>query len=518
MSATADRWHLLRDYAEATLTCMSVKELAEQTLGTALTALSAASASVSRFELERGRVKILHNLGQLTEWEEMWPQDSYYLLSEYSQLMTTVGGGERSWRGSLDDPDTAGPDRDLLVRIGKRHAASFQVRVADRVWGDIYLAREDGEQFDDVDLAVGEVLVGLMSAGLSRLELLADLSHLAYTDALTGVGNRRAADEWLERRLDTQTVFDPVSVVLCDINGLKKINDSFGHTAGDDLLKLVASQITTAAEDLADVHVTRMGGDEFVVLICGAEKDEVQALEKRLADMPLPHGTGLAVGAATTASRPDPSESPKTAARTLLRLADAAQYRHKRTRRVATEGVLLSPTPVAALLPEDAGIVMDVALRSFAAAPENTVEWRLQIAADVISQVYDVASWWVSCNHEGVLIDVLGRMLRPDARGLLSGVELTSGTPYNAEDFPATLAALRGGSYSASLTDGEETERAYLARMGYVSVVAAGEPGHDGREWLIELFGDTQTSMALFAAEPALRALTHIAVRGAPTE
>ena len=167
MSATADRWHLLRDYAEATLTCMSVKELAEQTLGTALTALNASSASVSRFELERGRVKILHNLGQLTEWEDMWPQDSYYLLSEYSQLMTTVGGSERSWRGSLDDPATAGPDRDLLVRIGKRHAASFRVRVADSVWGDIYLAREDGPQFDDTDLAVGEVLVGLMSAGLS---------------------------------------------------------------------------------------------------------------------------------------------------------------------------------------------------------------------------------------------------------------------------------------------------------------------------------------------------------------
>ena len=518
MSGTADRWHLLRDYAETTSTSTSVKDLVERTLDTALKALDASSASVSRFELERGRVKILHNLGQLTDWEEVWPKDSYYLLSEYSQLMSTVGGSERSWRGSLDDPDTAGPDRDLMVRIGKRHAASFRVRVADRVWGDIYLAREAGDQFTDEDLAIGEVLVGLMSAGLSRLELLTDLSHLAYMDPLTGVGNRRASDEWLERKLGTTSVFDPVSVVLCDINGLKKINDSFGHTAGDDLLKLVASHITTAAEDISDVLVARLGGDEFVVLICGAENDQVQAVEKRLADLPLPHGTGLAVGAATTPNRPDSSESTKTAARTLLRLADAAQYRHKRTRRVASEGILLTPAPAAALLPEDAGIVMDVALRAFAVSPEQSVEWRLQVAADVISQVYDVATWWVSCNHEGVLIDVLGRVLRPDARGALSGVELTSGTAYDATDFPATLAALRGGSYSASLTDGEINERAYLARMGYISVVAAGEPGNDGREWLIELFGDTQTSMALFAAEPALRALTHIAVRGAPTD
>ncbi len=114
--------------------------------------------------------------------------------------MSTVGGQSRSWRGSLDDPDTAGPDRDLLTRVAKRHAASFRVRVADQVWGDIYVTRDEGNQFDEEDLAVGEVLAGLMSAGLSRLELLADLSDLGYTDPLTGVGNRRAADEWLERQ------------------------------------------------------------------------------------------------------------------------------------------------------------------------------------------------------------------------------------------------------------------------------------------------------------------------------
>lgn len=516
MSGAHDRWNILRDYAESMSTSTSVNELAERTLTTALTALAASSASLARFELDRGRVKVLHNRGQLSHWEQVWPEDRYYLLSEYAQLMSTVGGESRSWRGSLDNSDTSGPDRDLLSRVEKRHAASFRVRVADQVWGDIYVTRGEGDQFDDEDLAVGEVIVGLMSAGLSRLELLTDLSDLAYTDPLTGVGNRRAADKWLERKLGVTEPCEHVSVVLCDINGLKGVNDSFGHTAGDDLLRLTASQLTMAAEEVDDVLVARMGGDEFVVLIGGADKSYVQAVEKRLADLQLPHGTGLAVGAASTIKRPDPKEPTKTTARALLRLADAVQYRHKRTRRTVSEGLVVAQAPIAALLPEDAGLVIDMALRAFADAPSRSLEWRLQVAADVISQVYDVASWWVSCNADGVLIDVLGRVLRPDARGPLSGVEMTSGKSYEAADFPATLAALRGGSYTASLTEGEETERAYLARIGYVSVVAAGEPGSDGRQWLVELLGDPKTSTALFAAEASLRALVHIAVQGAP--
>lgn len=516
MFGGGDRWNILRDYVESMATGTSVNELAEHTLTTALEALAASSASVSRFELERGRVKILHNRGHLADWEEIWPHDNYYILSEYTQLMSTVGGPSRSWRGSLDDPDTAGPDRDLLTRVAKRHAASFRVLVADQVWGDLYVTRDEGDQFDEEDLAVGEVLAGLMSAGLSRLELLADLSHLAYTDPLTGVGNRRAADEWLERKLSTSPSFTPVSVVLCDVNGLKGVNDSLGHTAGDDLLRLAASHITHVAEQVDDVLVTRLGGDEFVVLICDPDKATVEVVKKQLQELQLPQGTGLAVGAATTARRPDENESTKTAARSLMRLADAAQYRHKRMRRASSDPLpdLHSPNPT--LLPEDAGLVIDVALRAFSAAPSRSTEWRLQVAADVVSQVYDVATWWVSYHEDGVLFDVLGRLLRPDSRGALAGVDFQSATTYDAKHFPATLAALQGGSYIATLTEGDKAERALLARLGYVSVVAAGEPGADGRRWLVELFGDTQTSTALFAAEPSLRALVHIAVQGAP--
>lgn len=132
-------------------------------------------------------------------------------------------------------------DRELLELLGKTHAASFQVLVADQIWGDLYVTRSGTGGFGEEDCAAGLVLVGLLAAGLSRLELLAELSSLAYTDPLTKLANRRAVDEWMEQRMVAAQPFPLVSAVLCDIDGLKRVNDAFGHNAGDELVRLAAA-------------------------------------------------------------------------------------------------------------------------------------------------------------------------------------------------------------------------------------------------------------------------------------
>ena len=106
-------------------------------------------------------------------------------------------------------------------------------------------------------------------------------------------------------------------------------------------------------------------------------------------------------------------------------------------------------------------------------------------------------------------------MVRDDSRGELAQVELVSGTEFDPADFPDTARALTGGSYFASLTEGDPAERAFLARMGYVSTLAAGDRAADGVGWLVELFGDPQTSSGLFVARPLLRSLVRAAVYGA---
>lgn len=517
MQQGIERLHQLRDFAQAVSASRSVDDLVDRGAAVALSLLDADSVSVSRLDAAHGRIQVLRNVGELADWEQGWPVDSTYLLEDHPQVRASTALGADTWTGSLDDPAAHPADTDLMRRMGKRHAAAFKVLVADQVWGEVYVARSRPEPFGREELTTGLTFVGLLSSGLSRLDLLADLSRLAYTDPLTGLANRRAADEWLEQRLSAPEPFPPVSVVLCDINGLKRINDTFGHTAGDELVRMVAGHLSAATGRLPNALAARIGGDEFVLMTDGSAQAQVESAVAWLAETVLPYGAGISVGAATTASRPAGAASITSSTRALMRLADAAQYRHKQTRRLS--GTLPSTSSaVAVLYPRDQDDLAERVLDELERGTDGSVLWRIQVVSDVMAEALDVASWWVSRHADGVLVDVLGRLVRDDARGALAQVELVSGTEFDPADFPATARALDGGSYYASLTEGDVTERALLARMGYVSALTAGERGRDGTGWLLELYGDPQTSAGLFVARPLLRALVHVAVRGATAE
>jgi len=90
-----------------------------------------------------------------------------------------------------------------------------------------------------------------------------EIVYLSYHDQLTGLFNRRFFEEELSR-LDTRRNY-PFSIIFADVNGLKTINDAFGHGHGDELIKTIASIIKT--ESRADDIVARTGGDEFIILL-----------------------------------------------------------------------------------------------------------------------------------------------------------------------------------------------------------------------------------------------------------
>lgn len=507
-----DRLRRLRDFARAASLTSTVTELVDVSAATVQTLLRADMVSVIRLEPAHGRLRVLRNRGALAAEEQEWPADATYPLRDVPHSRALAALEADSWAGSVEDEGTQPLEIQLLRRVGKRHAAAFGVRVAGRPWGEVYLTRTAGEAFDEEDLAVGVTFVELMSFGLSRLELLSDLSTFAYTDPLTGVANRRAADAWLEQRLAAREPFPPVSIVLCDINGLKEINDAFGHTAGDELIKLVATHLSAAADELTDALAARIGGDEFVLLADGIAEDEVQTAVARLAATQLPHGAGIAVGAATTRSRPAGAESSNTAIRALMRLADAAQYRHKQTRRLSARSLESAASSVAVLYPQGEDGLADRVLDRLAQGTDRSVEWRLQVVGDAMAEAFLAASWWVSRCDGRSLVDVLGRIVRDDSRGELAQMDWVSGTEFDPDAYPATARALSGGSYYASLTDGEQSERSFLARMGAVSALAAGDCDAEGGQWLLELLGDPNTSGGLAIARPLLRALVHVAV------
>ncbi len=105
----------------------------------------------------------------------------------------------------------------------------------------------------------------------------------AQTDPLTGVANRRGLDNFLRQLAAPDTAADPVVAVLAvDMDRFKHINDSLGHSTGDDVLRAVAQVLTTSVRN--GDFVARLGGDEFVAILPGADSAAAREVAQRTVD------------------------------------------------------------------------------------------------------------------------------------------------------------------------------------------------------------------------------------------
>src|SRR5690606_7942508 len=157
--------------------------------------------------------------------------------------------------------------------------------------------------FGRCDAEFAAQLAAVVATGLVQHQRLAEARHLAFTDPLTGLANRRAVDVRLDEALALhQATGSVVSLVVCDVNGLKRVNDVHGHAAGDRLLRQFAAELARCARQLPDALAARLGGDEFCLLAAGPAAEEVlratTELCRRAETMEL--GEGIACGIAST--------------------------------------------------------------------------------------------------------------------------------------------------------------------------------------------------------------------------
>ena len=126
-------------------------------------------------------------------------------------------------------------------------------------------------------------LIGTIQDVTDRKLAEEKIVFLSYHDQLTGLSNRRFFEEELTR-LDVASNY-PLTLVMGDVNGLKLINDSFGHAAGDELLIKVAQVLREACR--GDDFIARLGGDEFVILLPNTDTTETEQILKRINGLAL---------------------------------------------------------------------------------------------------------------------------------------------------------------------------------------------------------------------------------------
>ncbi|MCL2090812.1 MAG: GGDEF domain-containing protein [Micrococcales bacterium] len=287
--------------------CQEIGELAQVVAECVVELVSPHQVVVSRVVDDRARTLwSVRPAGEPSD--EVWTTSSWPVLRRILDDRATW----RSWDGGRFAAPQALADSPVAV--------SVPVVVNAAVWGLVTLT---GEAFDDDGVALVEVVAALAAAALVRLDFDHQVQHMLAEDPLTGLADRRVADAAAETALESGA---ETCIVMCDVDGLKQVNDQLGHGEGDELLRLVGDVLRRAAEALPGSTAARIGGDEFCLVVPGWSKSTVtQAMSQTLADHPLPHGAAISWGVASSVGE-------HTGVSSLFRAADFAQYHVKRAR------------------------------------------------------------------------------------------------------------------------------------------------------------------------------------------
>jgi diguanylate cyclase (GGDEF)-like protein len=217
------------------------------------------------------------------------------------------------------------------------HALTERLQTTARLNDLTEMRKSLGQSLEDLEVCVanmtrdGQDSVSGLRAQVSSYEArLEEVERAASEDLLTGLANRRRVERQMEQRINDGRGF---SLIYVDLNGFKKINDDWGHMAGDDLLKQFANELRNAfrPKDL----VARWGGDEFVALVDGESseaKSRSETIDKWVnGDYTLATSGGsrkVKVSAATGHATWKPGETVVQ----VLQRADADMYKNKRSK------------------------------------------------------------------------------------------------------------------------------------------------------------------------------------------
>jgi len=236
----------------------------------------------------------------------------------------------------LDLVDEHGEPLPAARRVGLQRAVAVPMCLAGEIVGVLVIHLRSPRTLERTEVRVLQTLANQAVIAIENAAAYEHTKQLATTDAMTGVANHRELEAYLDRELQrSRKTREPLALIMCDLDHFKEINDTVGHPAGDAVLRHLTRQILVPAVRPRDL-VARYGGDEFVLVLRGADSRAAVAIAERirrtiggqavLLDGKAVSNLSLSLGIAVFPRDGDTREA-------LVQAADQALYVAKRTGR-----------------------------------------------------------------------------------------------------------------------------------------------------------------------------------------
>jgi diguanylate cyclase (GGDEF)-like protein len=329
------------------------------------------------------------------------------LPAGYCQALDGIAIGPDGAAAALGDPVLARdiatdtrwqPYKDAPLAAGLRACWSTPIKAKDgRVIGAFALYFRESRAPSRWHQKIADACVRLCALAIEREESRSQIARLAYHDVLTGLPNRAHLRQLTEQAIKDCPVDERIALIFIDLDHFKDVNDTLGHSVGDELLVGVTKRLMAQTRP-GDV-LSRLGGDEFILMLSNCDADGAAALASRITEVlavPMRLGGRAVPVSASMGISVYPDNA--TDMDSLMEYADAAMYKAKQAGR-STHRVFNVDMNVMA----EQKLARVTALRSALAQGDLKLHYQPQIRTDggTLHGVEALARW-----HDPVLGEV----------------------------------------------------------------------------------------------------------------
>lgn len=211
---------------------------------------------------------------------DTYVDDAFYDIAE--SWLDTIGGSNCLIVKNAHDMEIVRERNPVwhnsITGAGGRTIVLFPLEFKNELLGFIWAINFKAENADNIKETL-ELTTFILASELYSVRMMDKLNVMSSRDMLTGVFNRNAMNNRVDRIVGEDDPERPAGIVFADLNGLKHINDSAGHFAGDDILKQAADILRG---EFPDCEIFRAGGDEFMILAFDIPKEELERRIERI--------------------------------------------------------------------------------------------------------------------------------------------------------------------------------------------------------------------------------------------